>query len=90
MKVFIVLYENRTIDGLECEIVSIHKKRKGAIKAVAKKKAEILENWGVTDINHMKEGYEIGENHDGYFMIFDNYDIDRTEVSIEEQELLED
>lgn len=90
MKVFAVLYENRTIDGLECEIISIHKTRKGAIKAVAKKKAEILENWGVTDINNMKDGYEIGENEPAWFYIYDNYDVDRSEVSIDEQELLED
>ena len=90
MKVFVVLYENRTIDGLECEIVSTHKTRKGAAKAVAKKRAEILENWGVTDISKMKNGYEIGRDMEGWFYIFDNYDIDRSEVSIDEQELLED
>ena len=72
MKVFAVLFENRTIDGLESEIVSIHKTRKGAIKAVAKKKAEILENWGVTDINNMKDGYEIGEDEPAWFYIFDH------------------
>ena len=90
MKVFAVLHENRTIDGLESEIASIHTTRKGAIKAVAKKKAEILENWEVTDINNMKDGFEIGENLDGWFLIFDNYDVDRSEVSIDEQELLEE
>lgn len=90
MKVFVVLFENRTIDGLECEVVSTHKTRKGAIKAVANKKAEILENWGVTDTNNMKVGYEIGEDEEGWFCIFDNYDVDRSEVSIDEQELLED
>lgn len=90
MKVFAVLFENRTIDGLESEIISIHKTRKGAVKAVTKKRAEILESWGVTDINNLKQGYEIGENLEGWFLIFDNYDIDRSEVSIDEQELLED
>lgn len=88
MIVFTVLYENRTIDGLECEIVSIHSTREGAIKAVAKKKAEILENWGVSDITNMKEGFEVPHNSEGWFMIYDNYDVDRTEVSIEEKELL--
>lgn len=88
MKIFAVLYENRTIDGLECEIVSIHKTRKDAIIAVAQQKDEILENWGVTDISNMKVGFEIGEDKEGWFMIFDNYDVDRTEVSIVEKDLL--
>lgn len=90
MKVFAVIYDDRTIGGLESEIVSIHKTREGAVKAMAKKKAEILEDWDITDTANMKDGYEIQENKESYFLIFDNYDVSRTEVSIDEQELMED
>lgn len=90
MKVFAVVYDDRTIGGLESEIVSIHKTREGAVKAMAKKKTEILEDWDITDTANMKDGYEIQENKESYFLIFDNYDISRTEVSIEEQDLMED
>ncbi len=90
MKVFAVVYDDRTIGGLESEIVSIHKTREGAVKAMAKKKAEILEDWDITDTTNMKDGYEIHENKESYFLIFDSYDVSRTEVSIDEQELMED
>lgn len=89
MKVFAVVYDDRTIGGLESEIVSIHKTREGAVKAMAKKKADILEDWDITDTANMKEGYEIHENQESYFLILDIYDVSRTEVSIEEQELME-
>lgn len=90
MKVFAVVYDDRTIGGLENEIVSIHKTREGAVKAMAKKKAEILEDWDIADTANMKDGYEIQENKKSYFLIFDSYDVSRTEVSIDEQELMED
>ncbi len=90
MKVFAVVYDDRTIGGLESEIVSIHKTRESAVKAMAKKKAEILEDWDITDTTNMKDGYEIQENKESYFLIFDSYDVSRTEVSIDEQELRED
>ena len=89
MKVFAVIYEDRTIDGLECEIVSIHKTREGAIKSVAEKKTEILDDWGITDTDNMKDGYEIHENQESNFLILDIYDVSRTEVHIEALELLE-
>lgn len=90
MKVFAVVYEDRTVDGLECEIVSIHKARDGAIKSMEEKKTEILGDWGITDTDNMKDGYEIHENQESYFLILDIYDVSRTEVCIDEQELLED
>lgn len=90
MKVFAVVYEDRTIDGLECEIVSIHKARESAVKSMAEKKAEILDDWGITDTDNMKDGYEIHENQEDYFLILDIYDVSRTKVHIDEQELLED
>ena len=89
MKVFAVVSEDRTIDGLECEIVSVHKTREGAIKSMAEKKMEILDDWGVTDTENMKDGYEIHENQESYFLILDIYDVSRTKVHIVEQELLE-
>ena len=89
MKVFAVVSEDRTIDGLECEIVSVHKTREGAIKSMAEKKMEILDDWGVTDTENMKDGYEIHENQEDNFLILDIYDVSRTEVHIDEQELLE-
>lgn len=89
MKVFAVVYEDRTIDGLECEIVSIHKARERAIKSMAEKKMEILDDWGITDIDNMKDGYETHENQESYFLILDIYDVSRTKVHIDEQELLE-
>lgn len=90
MKVFSVVYEDRTIGGLECEIVSIHKTREGAIKSMAEKKAEILDDWGITDTDNMKDGYEIHENQESYFLILDIYDVSRTRVHIDEEKLLED
>ena len=90
MKVFAVVYDDRTIGGLESEIVSIHKTREGAIKAMAEKKAENLDDWEITDTDYMKDGYEIHENQKSYFLILDIYDVSRTEVCIEEHELLED
>ena len=89
MKVFAVVYEDRTISGLECEIVSIHKTRESAAKAMAEKKAEILDDWNITDTDNMKDGYEIHENQESYFLILDIYDVSRTKVHIDEQELLE-
>lgn len=89
MKVFAVVYEDRTIDGLECEIVSIHKARESAIKSMADKKMEILDDWNITDIDNMKDGYEFHENQEDYFLILDIYDVSRTKVHIDEQELLE-
>lgn len=89
MKVFAVVSEDRTIDGLECEIVSVHKTREGAIKSMAEKKMEILDDWGVTDTENMKDGYEIHENQESYFLILDIYDVSRTKVHIVEQRLLE-
>lgn len=89
MKVFAVVYEDRTIGGLECEIVAIHKTREGAIKSMAEKKMEILDDWGITDTDNMKDGYEIHENQEDYFLILDIYDVSRTKVHIDEQELLE-
>lgn len=89
MKVFAVVYEDRTIDGLECEIVSIHKARESAIKSMAEKKMEILDDWNITDIDNMKDGYEFHENQEDYFLILDIYDVSRTKVHIDEQELLE-
>ena len=89
MKVFAVVYEDRTIGGLECEIVAIHKTREGAIKSMAEKKTEILDDWGITDTDNMKDGYEIHENQEDYFLILDIYDVSRTKVHIDEQELLE-
>ncbi len=89
MKVFAVVYEDRTIGGLECEIVSIHKTRESAIKSMAEKKAEILDDWDITDTDNMKDGYEIHEIQESYFLILDIYDVSRTEVHIDEQELLE-
>lgn len=88
MKVFAVVYEDRTIGGLECEIVSIHKTREGAIKSMAEKKTEILDDWDITDTDNMKDGYEIQENQEDYFLILDIYDVSRTKVHIDEQELL--
>lgn len=89
MKVFAVVYEDRTIGGLESEIVSIHKTRESAIKSMAEKKTEILDDWSITDTDNMKEGYEIHENQEDYFLILDIYDVSRTKVHIDEQELLE-
>ena len=89
MKVFAVVYEDRTIGDLECEIVSIHKTREGAIKSMAEKKTEILDDWDITDTDNMKDGYEIHENQEDYFLILDIYDVSRTKVHIDEQELLE-
>ena len=89
MKVFAVVYEDRTIGGLECEIVAIHKTREGAIKSMAEKKTEILDDWDITDTDNMKDGYEIHENQEDYFLILDIYDVSRTKVHIDEQELLE-
>ncbi len=89
MKVFAVVYEDGTIGGLECEIVAIHKTREGAIKSMAEKKTEILDDWDITDTDNMKDGYEIHENQEDYFLILDIYDVSRTKVHIDEQELLE-
>lgn len=88
MKVFAVVYEDRTIGDLECEIVSIHKTREGAIKSMAEKKTEILDDWDITDTDNMKDGYEIHENQEDHFLILDIYDVSRTKVHIDEQELL--
>lgn len=89
MKVFAVVYEDRTISGLGCEIISIHKTHESAAKAMAEKKAEILDDWNITDTDTMKDGYEIHENQESYFLILDIYDVSRTKVHIDEQELLE-
>lgn len=87
MKVYVVLLEDTTdVESTSIEIISVHRKREKAEKALADKKKEALQMFK-EKIPNPDNNVKIAEDFPGYFHIYDEYSDDCTEIYIVEKEL---